>query len=74
MVIQVRIRKLNIWADPERGGSRESGHPPTPAGKLQMAKGFLRNIGMDPVKKQMSPFGSNRFLSEVRTALCEILL
>ena len=58
----------------EGGGRRESGHPPTPAGKLQMAKGFLRNIGTDPVKKQMSPFGSNCFLSEIRTALCEILL
>ena len=52
----MRIHKLNLWADPE--GDSESGHPPAlPAGKLQEAKGFLRNICMAPVKKKMSPFG-----------------
>ena len=56
-------------------GDRESGHPPAlPAGKLQEAKGFLRNIGRDPVKNQMRPFGSNCSLSEVHRTLCEILL
>ena len=53
--------------DPKEG-SRWSDTP----GKSQVAIGMLRNTGTYHLKKQLDPRGSNCFLREVRTALCEI--
>ena len=70
------FRHSLAWMDPE--GVQGFGSSPPHPEKSQVAIGFLRNTGMDPLKKQLcqniklDPLASNCLSREVHTSLREI--
>ena len=51
--MQVRI----LRGETRGPNSRLGPLPPPPPGKAQVAKGFFRNTGTDPLEKQLGPSG-----------------